>query len=327
MRAGQATGKGFSFGHWRRTGRLILADPRWGAREVKFNPHHDPKDGRFTFGEGGSAGMSRPPKTSTRQTGREDPRIAADDRARKARVWANSVQNPENQEIYTVQKGDTLTKIAAMRTDLTPSDLEWLNGLSGDQIRAGGTLKIPSQASLDASRQAVRDGTAYMMYMGAHGGNLPPIGQHPTIGQEMFGPGTHVETRNGYDYTIDPAGNTRLIDGTITRGKNQGRDRKVQAAAGLPDRLPTDQGGHYIARRFNGPTDAFNHFAQDENFNKSSYAKLEHEWDRLDRQGKRVHVTIIPEYSSPSRRPYRLEVTYTVGGSSKIEVFRNRSSK
>lgn len=38
--------EGFSFTTWLRTGRMTWTDPRWRAREVKFNPNHDPKDGR-----------------------------------------------------------------------------------------------------------------------------------------------------------------------------------------------------------------------------------------------------------------------------------------
>ena len=38
-----------AFSVWLRTGRLSLRWARGGAAEVKFNPWHDPDDGRFTF--------------------------------------------------------------------------------------------------------------------------------------------------------------------------------------------------------------------------------------------------------------------------------------
>lgn len=56
------------FRHWLRTGRV----PRFRAadgRELKFNPYHDPRDGRFTFaslGGGVQASSARGPRTGTR---------------------------------------------------------------------------------------------------------------------------------------------------------------------------------------------------------------------------------------------------------------------
>ena len=67
MKALEATEGGyFSFPIWLRTGRLIRLDARWGAREVKFNPYHDARSGRFTFKNGGasSAGSPHAPNVS-----------------------------------------------------------------------------------------------------------------------------------------------------------------------------------------------------------------------------------------------------------------------
>jgi hypothetical protein len=49
--------------------------------------------------------------------------------------------------------------------------------------------------------------------------------------------------------------------------------------------LTTDEGGHYIGRRFNGPTDEFNHFAQDISFNRGEYKRLENKWHRALNEG------------------------------------------
>lgn len=45
-----------AFGFYLRTGRRLAATAS--PIETKFNPYHDPKDGRFTFGPGGSGGGS-----------------------------------------------------------------------------------------------------------------------------------------------------------------------------------------------------------------------------------------------------------------------------
>lgn len=99
----------------------------------------------------------------------------------------------------------------------------------------------------------------------------------------------------------------------------------MQRAAGGPDRRAGDQGGHYIARRFNGPTEAFNHFAQDGNFNRSDYAKLEEEWAKAKRLGKNVRVKIVPVYEGSSQRPSVLNVWFWIDGVRKSARLPNES--
>ena len=121
-------------------------------------------------------------------------------------------------------------------------------------------------------------------------------------------------SKNGYGYEIDLIGRTRRVSGTITLNPKQKISKTNQLQAGGPDRLPgSDQGGHYIARQFNGPTEAFNHFAQDANFNKSRYAKLEFQWKKMTRRGKRVFVDIRPLFKGDSQRPYGIIVRYRIG--------------
>ena len=105
--------------------------------------------------------------------------------------------------------------------------------------------------------------------------------------------------------------------------ETQTRSRSARAAAGGDDRLFTDDGGHYIARRFNGPTDAFNHFAQDANFNRGGYRALEDSWAKATAQGKAVIVRITPEYRGTSQRPYELDIAYSVGGLTRRRSFPN----
>ena len=46
-----------AFDHYLRTGEW-LSEPEWLSREeLKFNPYHDPDDGRFTFAPGGPKGQ------------------------------------------------------------------------------------------------------------------------------------------------------------------------------------------------------------------------------------------------------------------------------
>jgi len=104
------------------------------------------------------------------------------------------------------------------------------------------------------------------------------------------------------------------------------RSRRSQADAGKPDRRNTDDGGHYIAARFNGPSDWFNHFAQDANFNRGAYRVLEDDSAKAVRSGKRVFVDIVPRYHGTSNRPYMLAVTWFVDGRRIAETFSNEKA-
>ncbi len=113
------------------------------------------------------------------------------------------------------------------------------------------------------------------------------------------------------------------MTGILTRNREQGRSRKAQEIAGKPDRLPKDHGGHVIARRFNGPKEWFNHFAQDGSFNQGAYAKLEKEWDKAMDAGHIVRVDIRASYVGPSRRPSQIVAYYWIGGEPHVRRFVN----
>jgi len=144
---------------------------------------------------------------------------------------------------------------------------------------------------------------------------LPPASPRPT---ETF----REVRRNGYLYRIDMQGRTRHVSGALTLAKAR-RSRREQLAAGGRDRRPFDEGGHYIASRFNGPAEAFNHFAQNANFNRSGYRMLEDEWARDKRAGRVVTVKIAPVFPQASVRPSRINVWWTVDGQPKSQRFPN----
>jgi hypothetical protein len=129
--------------------------------------------------------------------------------------------------------------------------------------------------------------------------------------------------RNGYNYDLDDADRTKDIQDTINRGDPNTRSRTVQRRAGLPDRRPDDDRGHFIAPRFNGPAEAFNHFAQDANFNRGTYRALEDEWDTAEKAGKKIYVRIVAFYKGQSKRPSQLVVSYTIGSTTKQRTFQN----
>lgn len=90
------------FSHWLRTGRLPTAVGPDGL-ELKFNPWHDPNDGRFTFAQSGrsfAAGSSEPPGGAARTRGENDPTH----RGGETRVRNRA--NPNSSPIKTMQEAD-----------------------------------------------------------------------------------------------------------------------------------------------------------------------------------------------------------------------------
>jgi hypothetical protein len=129
---------------------------------------------------------------------------------------------------------------------------------------------------------------------------------------------------NGYRFLIDWLNRTEFVSGWLRIGGFERRSRRSQRQAGLPDRRATDDGGHYIARRFNGPSDAFNHFAQDANFNRGGYRALEDKWAGALKSGSKVFVTIDPRFRGSSQRPYEIVVRYKIDQNWFSQTFRNR---
>ncbi|MDT8759092.1 DNA/RNA non-specific endonuclease [Sphingomonas psychrotolerans] len=317
-----------SFEIYLRTGR------RPGSVERKFNPWHDPEDGRFTFREqgryfpGGSDGTrssrvgarratAPPPKSA-------DPLTQETDAARSARE--NDPDNPRNHQIYVVRNGDNLTRIAATRKGLTVKDLAWLNGISVDRpLRIGQRLKIPHQRYLDEGRDAKNKFLALGYYMQTHGGRLPPNPANPpSLESQILDHNWRQEIRGSYNYYIDAGSDFRRVFGLLTLTDAPKRSRKSQRE--VPERGPKDDGGHYVAPRFSGPTDWFNHFAQDLHINRGAYRVMEDQWYKAAAAGKKVFIDIRPVYPQGSRRPSEVQVTWYINGERDFQRFKNQQT-
>ncbi|WP_336950897.1 DNA/RNA non-specific endonuclease [Sphingobium aromaticivastans] len=323
-----------AFGHYLRTGQRISPD----RLEVKFNPWHDEKNGRFTFvGQGryfggeGSANDGRPPESrgnggrgqtaESNHTGNPTDDDGVPDRSHLR------PDHPSNYSLYTVQLGDSLSRIAALRKGLRASDLAWLNRMPLDQpLRIGQRIKLPHQQSLDAGREAKNKFLALAYYMDTHGGKLPPNpAKPPSLESQILDSNWTRQSKNGYDFHIDILARLRKAGGRLSLGPTGARSRRNQLQAGRPDRRPSDDGGHFIASRFNGPSDSFNHFAQDANFNRGAYRAMEDSWAKELRAGKKVIVEIIPKYIGTSRRPNSITVTWEIDGKHNFQFFPNEA--
>ena len=298
-----------AFSIWLRTGRLpsvAIAD----GVELKFNPWHDPADGQFTFagsgrsyGQGGGGGFRSSGGSGGGASSRED-------WSREARS-TNNRQRPRSGPTPTAQASGPSPRPAPNTNTQRPiSNNGWGGG--GFTLGGGGSFGGAGASGdwgADPSKQRTvsrEPATARERQASAP----------PTTTARRFSAARplHREVRNGYEYQIDEAGQTHRVSGTLKFGDKQVRSRTAQAQAGGPDRRATDDGGHYIAVRFAGPTDAFNHFAQDASFNRGRYRALEDQWARAKRAGKNVTVTIVPSYTDVSKRPTVIDISFTING-------------
>ena len=244
-----------AFAVWIRTGRWLQPEA-FGDPARKFNPNHDPVDGRFTWGSlFGVGGPQRDPASTIMQGyggGGAGGTWTRDGQARRASETLGGSAQPSGRR-------------AAPETG--PVDV----------------LRVPGPAQGSPQKPT----------------ELPRL--------------RHV-VRNGYDFSIDAQDRTRTVSGTLTLSPNQPRSRRAQREAGTPSRLPTDDGGHYIAPRFNGPTEAFNHFAQNSNINRGRYRALEDQWAKAKRTGKHVAIRITPVFPTLSLRPSLLDIWFSIDG-------------
>jgi predicted ribonuclease toxin of YeeF-YezG toxin-antitoxin module len=127
----------------------------------------------------------------------------------------------------------------------------------------------------------------------------------------------------GYGYRFDELGRVENARVTLTLGQGT-RNGDLQRNAGGSDRRTTDDGGHIVGNRFNPPSEEFNLFAQDANFNRGQYRRLEDSWATALAQGRPVEVTWQFAYSESSLRPSSLLVSYSIDGADPVKVpFKN----
>lgn len=328
-----------AFSHWLRTGRLPAVS-NTGGIELKFNPWHDPDDGRFTFagsgrhhGAGGGQAAGRPGASraslGTRRARRitkieyvEDPRRPPISTIEEVEAWhAEQLEKsgrkpgyPEAIEKQYRRYLDVISPRAGSRSG---------KGAGGDFGGGGatGSWGGPEPDPVDAESTSLRKPRLPKLPTGNSA-----RAEAPRSGAVSIEPRREV-VRNGYTYEIDMRERTRRVSGALSVTNTPVRSRTSQIQAGGADRRVGDDGGHYIAPRFSGPTDAFNHFAQDASVNRGRYRVLEDEWARDKRAGRSVTVRIVPKFDGTSERPSEIDVSWKVNGQEKSQKFPNERSE
>lgn len=349
-----------AFSVWLRTGRR----PRPGddrKLELKFNPWHDPDDGRFTFrgagryyGAGGASRADGRGQRTPKVSYIADPRLPPISTREQVEAWrteelARNGHRPGFREAIEDQHRRYLKELnlqararagglgipdrsdgpadAVARRSTSPSDQ---NGFGGGGSFGGGgasgSWEAPKQQT--GTRGGFSGGGDRSGGGGANGSwGGPARAPDGRVASDASEP-RHIIVRNGYTYEIDARGRTRRVSGVLSDTDTPVRSATTQAKAGNEDRRTSDDGGHYIAARFEGPTDAFNHFAQNANFNRGRYRVLEDEWAKAKQAGKEVTVTIVPHYREGALRPFEIDVSFTANGQKRsIKMPNERTEK
>lgn len=126
-------------------------------------------------------------------------------------------------------------------------------------------------------------------------------------------PNTTYE-RNGYTYTTDENGRITSWGGEAKYEPENERDTNAQTDSGGEDRKDGDDGGHLVARVLGGSSGNENIVPMRDTVNRGDYKKSENEIAEAKKQGKDVQDSGRVIYEGDSKRPSKIERTYTIDG-------------
>lgn len=126
-------------------------------------------------------------------------------------------------------------------------------------------------------------------------------------------PNTTYE-RNGYTYTTDENGRITTWGGEAKYEPENERDTDAQTESGGEDRKDGDDGGHLVARVLGGSSGNENIVPMRDTVNRGDYKKSENEIAEAKKQGKDVQDSGRVIYEGDSKRPSKIERTYTIDG-------------
>ena len=126
-------------------------------------------------------------------------------------------------------------------------------------------------------------------------------------------PNTTYE-RNGYTYTTDENGRITTWGGDAKYEPENERYTNAQTESGGEDRKDGDDGGHLVARVLGGSSGNENIVPMRDTVNRGDYKKSENEIAEAKKQGKDVQDSGRVIYEGDSKRPSKIERTYTIDG-------------
>lgn len=127
-----------------------------------------------------------------------------------------------------------------------------------------------------------------------------------------------------YSYFTDEAGRVNKVSGELkleTKDRNVYQQGKsVDVKNGIKG---DDQGGHIIARVFNGPGEQINYVPQTAKLNNGEWKSMEKKLKDALSDGKKVEVDIQIIYDSNSKRPKIFLVEYKISNEPTVQMIFN----
>lgn len=128
-----------------------------------------------------------------------------------------------------------------------------------------------------------------------------------------------------YSYFTDEVGRVNKVCGEQTLDSKDRNIYQQGKSVEIKDGVKgEDQGGHIIARIFNGPGEQVNYVPQTAALNNGEWKTMEKKWKDALSEGKKVEVDIQIIYDSDSKRPKRFLVEYKITNEPTVQrIFNN----
>lgn len=117
---------------------------------------------------------------------------------------------------------------------------------------------------------------------------------------------------HNYNYETDTNG--RISNWNTEKLQMTERKKRLKHNANTPGKEEGDHAGHLAGDRFGGSPNLDNIVSQSKNVNLSKYKKIENEWEKAIKEGKKVTVNVNVKYAGDGLRPTEFIVEYTIDG-------------
>lgn len=121
-------------------------------------------------------------------------------------------------------------------------------------------------------------------------------------------------TAGEYKYNYQTDGNGRISNWRTDNLQLTKRKARFRHNPNSPGKMKGDQAGHLAGDRFGGSPELNNIVSQSKGVNLSSYKKIENEWAKSIKEGKKVTVNVDIKYDGSGLRPVEFNVNYIIDG-------------
>ncbi len=92
------------------------------------------------------------------------------------------------------------------------------------------------------------------------------------------------------------------------------REQRLKHNPNTPGKQSGDHAGHLAGDRFGGSPDIDNLVSQSSDVKLRKYKKIENEWERAIKDGKKVEVKVDVKYEGEASRPTSFDIEYKIDG-------------